>query len=879
MVSATDNLDGDIVPVYIENIQNITCPYTIVRSWIATDSCGNIADFTQTIILSDIAPPVVVGLLDVTVNCDDGPFNNTSPFMDICDDNPFNSYVDTMEQMGCELLVKRTWTSTDRCGNTASADQFIHIVDNVAPNLVFTNPLLQGLTDGGTLVVDCNDQPSFGVQDAEAFDDCSSLPTISFADNGATFGDCPTDGFTVILSCTWTASDGCGNQTSITINIRMEDHTPPVFINVPPDLTIPCGGSAPFCGNPQYGDFCGNATLASTSIDMPNADGFERVCTWIATDGCGNTSTATQTIYVIEGDLPELIGVPGDITVYLPNGDTLPLVADVTAMNGCGSGSVSVIFCEIIETSGNGCETTITRTWTATDNQGQTVEDQQIIRVANDLQYNINSNMPDTCAMSLGSAELSPDTYNYTWSDGGTGATRSGLLTGTYTITVEENGCTEELSLTIGNILQMMPPNVATAPESCGNGNGAITLSPDTYSYSWSDGEMGAIRSNLPAGIYTVTVSNGTCNAILNIEIENLCPCAPAVLDSLELVVADCGMANGSATLHLEGDEQDYTYTWVPDVGVSLPPGNARIGLAPERYTIFAAFQGDPDCVEMFEFDLMDNCFRCPPSNEAQAMTIYTNGSSTTACLPMPYGTTATRDLTVNGSLSNATLTACNEQDVFGYDYEKIYENGQQGRVLAKWDHDPAIFQTLVNNMDELAASMHQVDPDGQWRDDPQSQRIINIGSMAQYGPLKLFLYETGEEFRLPIRAAKTYLGTQLSVEKGSNQLVSLNSTSGCADTMNVDIKPIDPTQVDFHLYPNPANKYTLLDLQPAFGGPTSIQIFDYLGNTKTIVFLDEVVTPIYELDLTDYKEGLYFIHIQIPNIRSAVLKMVVGKK
>jgi hypothetical protein len=54
--------------------------------------------------------------------------------------------------------------------------------------------------------------------------------------------------------------------------------------------------------------------------------------TWTATDNCGNTATATQTITVIDNTAPIFANVPTNVTVDC---GAIPSAATVTATDNC----------------------------------------------------------------------------------------------------------------------------------------------------------------------------------------------------------------------------------------------------------------------------------------------------------------------------------------------------------------------------------------------------------------------------------------------------------------------------------------------------------------------------------------------------------------
>jgi len=98
-----------------------------------------------------------------------------------------------------------------------------------------------------------------------------------------------------------------------------------------------------------------------------NASGnYTIVRTFTATDLCGNTTTASQTITVQDTTAPEFTSVPADYTVECS--EDMPM-EDATATDSCGDVTVTV---ENETTAGDAIGNyTITRTFTATDDAGK----------------------------------------------------------------------------------------------------------------------------------------------------------------------------------------------------------------------------------------------------------------------------------------------------------------------------------------------------------------------------------------------------------------------------------------------------------------------------------------------------------------------------
>ncbi len=105
--------------------------------------------------------------------------------------------------------------------------------------------------------------------------------------------------------------------------------------------------------------------------------------------------------------------------------------------------------------------------------------------------------------------------YTYNWSNGATTQDVSGLLAGTYTVTVTDaNGCTKTH---FGTTITEPPALVidcdsATTNSACGVPTVLIDLTVSggvaPYTYVWSNGNTTQDISNLVVGTYTVTVTD-----------------------------------------------------------------------------------------------------------------------------------------------------------------------------------------------------------------------------------------------------------------------------------------------------------------------------------------------------------------------------------
>ena len=306
--TAMDNCDpAPMVTGPVETTTAGSCPdnYTITRTWTATDFCGNSSMTSQDIVVSDNTDPMLVGVpADTTAECDNvpGPPNVTAT--DNCDPNPnVTGPVETTIPGSCpdEYTLRRTWTATDRCGNSVMASQDIAVSDN-------TDPMLVGVP--GDTTAECDDIPA--PPQVTATDNCDPDPMVSGPVEVTLPGTCP---FTIRR--TWTATDRCGNSVMMSQDILVNDTTDPMLVGVPADITAECD-DIPDSPDPTATDNCDPNPIVTGPVEttLPGScpDEYTLRRTWTATDACQNSVMASQDIAVSDNTDPMLVGVPADTT-------------------------------------------------------------------------------------------------------------------------------------------------------------------------------------------------------------------------------------------------------------------------------------------------------------------------------------------------------------------------------------------------------------------------------------------------------------------------------------------------------------------------------------------------------------------------------------
>ncbi len=163
------------------------------------------------------------------------------------------------------------------------------------------------------------------------------------------------------------------------------------FDGDPPTIVCPAEAVVE-CLSPTDPSVTGMATGSSECGDVMITfnDEFTPSCgmtgtivrTWIATDACGKTSSCTQNIVIVDTTPPTIV-CPADLTINCEDSIDPSNVGMATATDGC-SGPPVLTFSDFSTQESSGCGQftyTITRTWEAVDDCGQSSTCVQIIEV------------------------------------------------------------------------------------------------------------------------------------------------------------------------------------------------------------------------------------------------------------------------------------------------------------------------------------------------------------------------------------------------------------------------------------------------------------------------------------------------------------------
>ncbi|MEZ5040487.1 MAG: T9SS type A sorting domain-containing protein [Saprospiraceae bacterium] len=392
---------------------------TIIRTWTATDECGNATSAQQKIHIIDNTPPRIfiqdpdlVGLENgdvVELECEswnelyygaDAIFAN-----DDCSARSNVQYDLQLEHFpscnadGFFVRATSTWKASDECGNVSELVLYFLVGDHTPPVLVnlpaaICSPVLPP------------------VANVTATDNCSDVE-VTFEESDPQQGD---DG-TVFVERRWTAFDECGNADWGIQRITIEDRVNPVIRIVYPGLeNIPLGGEAtlPFDCN---GDSFGVPIFTREDFDVSDNVGVQEV-SWETTfiisgncprdnylhkvvlsvtaiDKCGNFTRHSILLSIVDQTPPKFAHFSPTLTLSCSS--PIPMLE---ATDDCG-GPVDLTFVDnnAVDGACNGEAEALVRVWTATDQCGNTKKVTQRIFLV-DNNGPVFPNFPaDTCGI------------------------------------------------------------------------------------------------------------------------------------------------------------------------------------------------------------------------------------------------------------------------------------------------------------------------------------------------------------------------------------------------------------------------------------------------------------------------------------------------
>lgn len=200
---------------------------------------------------------------------------------------------------------------------------------------------------------------------------------------------------------------------------------------------------------------------------------------------------------------------------------------------------------------------------------------------------NVNCFGQNTGAASITVSGGTPN-YQYTWSNGGSATSKTGLAAGAYTVTATDSkSCSVVHTFNITQPSSALSGSITKTNINCfgqNTGTLAITAQGGTpnYQYAWSSGSATNSSPNLPAGTYTITITDAK-NCTFSTSASLTQP-SSALSVSLSKVDLSCnGNQTGTTNATSSGGTSPYSYLW--SVGATA---NSISNLSSGTYSVTA---------------------------------------------------------------------------------------------------------------------------------------------------------------------------------------------------------------------------------------------------------------------------------------------------
>lgn len=449
-------------------------------------------------------------------------------------------------------------TTTNPCTGQPLSSAMMMIKDDVAANISANQTVLcngqssQMIATGG---LNYTWSPATGLSNAGVYNPVATPATTT----------------TYTVTMNW---GSCNKTATKTISVGGSG----VSLTAQPALTT-CDGSPVQLTVNGSGSFTWNNGTNASTLNIASSGTYSVT----STDVSGCTATASANVVVSDLSVSNPAIVPscsgansGSININV-NGLGAPFTynwsnaATSEDLTNVGPGNYVVTV-----SNTDGCS--LTQSYTV----NQTTSSITLLGVVTDVSCNGGNNGNIQLNVAGGNTP-----YDFVWNNGSTNQSISNLNAGTYDVIVTDAiGCMQSQSFVVSenNGIQV---SASKADVTCNGGsNGSITLNVtggnSVYNFVWNDGDNNQNRTNLPAGNYSVTVTDGNgCFAINNNTIGQ----PNAIALTLSTTGTDCSSPSGSANVSVVNGVAPFNYVWSHNTGIhtasvnNLTTGNISVSV------------------------------------------------------------------------------------------------------------------------------------------------------------------------------------------------------------------------------------------------------------------------------------------------------------
>ena len=441
-----------------------------------------------------------------------------------------------------------------------------------------------------------------------------------------------------------------------------------------------------------------------------------------------------------------------------------------------------------------------------------------------------------TCGSSNGNATVTitggTPNYTYNWSTGGTGPSVSNLTAATYTVTVNDaNSCSGTATAIVANSSSLVSAKSSTDITCFGGNNGTasvnVTSGTPNYTYLWSNLANTSAVSNLTAGNYSVTITDGSnCQ-----HVDSFTLTQPADM-TIQVTTnsAHCnGQATGMANATATGGNSGFIFNWSNSTS-----GPSNINLAAGNYAVTVTDANSCSSSSTFIID------------EPTAITMNTTSTSV-SCFGENNGTA---NVIPSGGVGNFTYSWCNGNTTHNA------SNLSAGNCTVTVTDDNACTATASVTVQQPA----QIQITTSTTNGNASVDTVTGGA----SPFT-YVWSNGQTTQ------------DITGLLSGNYVVTVTDNNGCSAAAGVTVLDNQigsfANEILFSVFPNPATNQVILKLDKV-NDKTMVELKNVLGQ---ILFSRNIPLIQTKIDLTHFANGVYFIEVKQGDKKS-VKEIIVNK-
>lgn len=506
----------------------------------------------------------------------------------------------------------------------------------------------------------------------------------------------------------------------------------------------------------------------------------------------------------------------------------------------------------------------------------------------------------------------------YLWQDGSTAQTFTASAAGTYWVQVtDQNGCVGADTVEVQNVFAAAAPNLGPDQLLCSTSQ-SVTLTPGTFaSYSWNTGSQTPSIQVNTSGYYIVSVTTAdgcsgkdTVSVQFNSSPVTSLPNNVTGCDNTTLVGAsnpgyqylwNDGNTNQIRTISTSGTysvivtnpsngctSYDTTVVQInPTPVVNLGPDATVCSNTPLQLNAPQIAGASYSWTSSSNAVVSTTSSYVPTSSDTYVVTVNTQGCSASdaisvTLLPAPYvpqhasvyyicGTTP---VTLNGSLFGQN----NWTSSFGLISQQqnltVYETGSYYLQAAVAGCHVADTFKLETSPSQIQA-MYMVD------NDTTKNNALKFIDLSEPTPLSYhwdFGDGTFDTIPYPVHEysfVDTFY-TSLTVSNGIC-ISTYQKMVNQKDFMPHDLNPNPGASLDFdqvNVYPNPSSGLLHVEIGLNNKADLKVVLVNPLGQQLKADFLNEVNSYYVDYDLTEFAQGMYYVHVTAESLKGKISRM-----